>query len=74
MSGKPVKLQATKNRPPADGFVTQALRTTYFDTGPWFLRSHPKDQYPRPIVRFEPATQGSSVICPADLVQPNHKV
>jgi hypothetical protein len=33
---------------------------TYCDTGPRFIRSHPKDRHQRPTVGFEPPTQGSS--------------
>jgi hypothetical protein len=33
---------------------------TYCDTGPQFIRSHPKDRHPRPTLGFEPSTQGSS--------------
>jgi hypothetical protein len=36
---------------------------TYCDTGPWFIRSHPKDLHPRPTMRFEPPMQGSSDLC-----------
>jgi hypothetical protein len=36
---------------------------TFCDTGPRFIRSHPKDQHPRPTVGFEPLTQGSSDLC-----------
>jgi hypothetical protein len=36
---------------------------TYCNTGPRFIRSHLKDQYPRPTMGFEPATQGSSNLC-----------
>jgi hypothetical protein len=36
---------------------------TYYDTGPRFLRSHPKDRHLRPTVGFEPPTQGSSDHC-----------
>ena len=33
---------------------------TYCDTGPRFIRSHPKDRHLRPTVGFEPPTQGLS--------------
>jgi hypothetical protein len=36
---------------------------TYCDTGPRFIRSHPKDRHPRPTLGFEPPTQGSSGLC-----------
>jgi hypothetical protein len=36
---------------------------TYCDTGPPFIRSHPKDRHPCPTVGFEPPTQGSSDLC-----------
>jgi hypothetical protein len=36
---------------------------TYCDTGPRFIRSHPKDRHPCPTVGFEPGTQGSSDLC-----------
>jgi hypothetical protein len=29
---------------------------TYYDMGPWFIRSHPKDRHQRPTVGFEPRT------------------
>jgi hypothetical protein len=40
---------------------------TYCDTQHWFIRSHPKDRYPRPTMGFEPAMQGSSDLCTAAL-------
>jgi hypothetical protein len=36
---------------------------TYCDTGPQFIRSHPKDRHLRPTVGFETPTQGSSDHC-----------
>jgi hypothetical protein len=36
---------------------------TYCDTGPRFIRSHPKDRHPRLTMGFEPPTQGSSDLC-----------
>ena len=36
---------------------------TCCDTGPRFIRSHPKDRNLRPKVEFEPWTQGSSDHC-----------
>jgi hypothetical protein len=39
----------------------------YCDTGPGFIRSHLKDQHPRPTVRFEPGTQESSDLCASAL-------
>ena len=36
---------------------------TNCDTGPRFIRSHPKDRHPRPTVGFEPPMQGSSDHC-----------
>jgi hypothetical protein len=36
---------------------------TYYDTGPCFIQSHPKDLHPRPTMGFEPPMQGSSDLC-----------
>jgi hypothetical protein len=36
---------------------------SYCNTGPRFIRSHPKDRDPRPTVGFEPPTQESSDLC-----------
>jgi hypothetical protein len=41
---------------------------TYCNTGPQFIRSHPKDQHPHPTVGFEPGTQGSSDLCASALI------
>jgi hypothetical protein len=45
---------------------------TYCDTGPWFLRSYPKDQHPHPTVGFESVMQGSSHFCAAALITAPH--
>jgi hypothetical protein len=37
------------------------------DTGPRFIRSHPKDRHPHHTVGFEPGTQGSSDLCASAL-------
>jgi hypothetical protein len=38
---------------------------TYCDTGPRFIRSHPKDRHPRRTLGFELVTQGSADLCTA---------
>jgi hypothetical protein len=36
---------------------------SYCDTGPRFVRSHPKDRHPRPTLGFELGKQGSPDLC-----------
>jgi hypothetical protein len=40
---------------------------TYCETGPSFIRSHPKDRHLRSTLGFESATQGSADHCAAAL-------